>query len=124
MDIKSFIKEAEQIQDFAAERGYQLLMALGCKYDMRITPRKFRFENEGIEMEFIEAIHEESYAEVETICLKATELEKDEAAWAEYIEKTKKETKAKIQARKDAEEANQRNAKTEMFYKLKKELDL
>lgn len=120
-DIKQFLKAALEFQEFAAKRGYELMMALGCKWKMYTTPDSFEFEEDGIIMRFWENTQHDC-PDSESICLKVEELVKDEMMWKIYIETTRISTNTKQAEREAQEKQKQLNHKRQQLEALKKEL--
>jgi hypothetical protein len=120
-NVKEFLKEATTFQEFCEIRGHELLMTLGCKWNMYKTPDKFEFEEDGVTMTFQENTRHDC-PDYETICLKIEELEKTDEDWVLYIENAKKETAEKERVKKQNEEDRKLQEKERQFENLKKEL--
>lgn len=120
-NVTEFLKEAIEFQDFAAKRGYELMMALGCKWKMYETPDSFEFEEDGVVMLFQENTRHDC-PDYESICLKTEELEKTEEQWSAYIEQAKKQTADKEEKKRQDEENRKLEAKRKQFESLKNEL--
>ena len=121
-NITEFLKDVVEFQDFAAKRGYELMMALGCKWKMYTMPDKIQFSEDSAEMTFCENTGHDC-PDYETICLKLGELEKTDEEWELYIENTKKETAEKERIKKQREEDMKLQEKEKQYQTLKKELN-
>ena len=120
-NVKELLKQAATFQEFCQTRGHELLMALGCQWNMYKTPDEFEFEEDGVTMRFQENTRHDC-PDYESICLKVEELEKTDEEWALYIENTKKETAEKERVKKQNEEDRKLQAKQKQFEILKEEL--
>ena len=85
------------------------------------TPYLFEFQDDGVIMSFQENTNHDC-PEYESVCLKITELEKNELDWVSYIENIKKETVKKAEFRKQNEERQKLETKKKQFESLKNEL--
>lgn len=120
-NLTDFLKQAVDFQELASNRGYELMMALGCKLTMCRTPYHFQFGVDEVVMAFQENTRHDC-PEDELICLKLEELEKTDEEWASYIEQTKRETSDKEQKKRQDDEDRNLQSKKEQFENLKKEL--
>lgn len=120
-NVTDFLKQAVDFQELASNRGYELMMALGCKLTMYRTPYHFQFDEDKVEMMFQENTRHDS-PDNEIICLQVEELEKTDEEWASYIEQTKRDTSDKEQRKRQDEENRKLQSKKEQFENLKKEL--
>lgn len=121
-DVTNTLKIITEFQQFAIKRGYQLLMAQGCKWKMYDTPETIQFDNTEIEMTFIENTNHDC-RDHESVSLTILELEKSESEWRDYIETTKKATTDKEVEKQKQEAVITLKRKEEKFDQLKKELN-
>ena len=122
-NIEICLKNAVAFQDYSVKRGYELMMASGCEWCMKTSPKEINFTESTVEMIFYDDYycHEPN---VWSISLDVTQLSKSDEEWSKYIEEVKQ---AKLDSDKfKAEEYVKQDLEKKKLQleKLKKELGL
>jgi len=118
-NIKELLVKIVELNDFAFNRGRDLLKADGIVYD--VSHKEIDYSEEGIELVFEEiTTHYSPYAHWYTLSLE--DLEMDETKWIEKVNRLKEARLGREQREKDRLEEQKLAIKRKQFEELKKEL--
>jgi hypothetical protein len=119
--MKNKLRKTYNFKKICEKRGYELIIASGCEFDICSFPCDFFIENDRVIMRFKEDTRHDCPDYV-TITLTEEHFEKKDEEWISYIESVKKDTADKkvidFHKQKEFEYASKRK----QFEILKREL--